>query len=344
MFSKVLFVRIQALHFNIKTMIRNKNFNSFSGNFIYDKAVPKNHYLRKINELVNWTPIAQKLSACYKGKFQLGASAINPVTMFKMLLLGYIYNVSDRKIEILCNDSITYKYFIEIAIDEKAPDHASLSVFRKRIINHYGDSSVFEEMFTYILQQISKHQDIEFGEIQLIDSKHQTARVSKYRKTKHNKKDSDNDKKKKLKSDIDPDATLGVKTSLKYTDAEGNSINNFKTFFGYKSHCSIESKNNLITSCILSTGKDADGNYFEPLLWKDLSRRGMASIYGADKGYDWGDIHMLLQELEIGDAILLKETRLKDDKRCAIWHKLSNTQAYKKGKKTDIKLKELLEN
>lgn len=52
--------------------------------------------------------------------------------MLKMLLLSYLYNLSGRDTERLCNDSVSFKYFIELALDQTAPGHSSLSVFGQR--------------------------------------------------------------------------------------------------------------------------------------------------------------------------------------------------------------------
>jgi hypothetical protein len=40
---------------------------SFYGEMVYDRAVPKEHFLRKLNEVVDWRPFTQKLLRYYKG-------------------------------------------------------------------------------------------------------------------------------------------------------------------------------------------------------------------------------------------------------------------------------------
>jgi len=332
-------------------MIRQKGFNSFFGNFTYKQLVPKNHFLRKVNELINWLPVIQKITPCYKGKFTLGASALNPITLFKMMFLGYLYDISDRDLERLCNDTISFKYFIEIAIDESAPDHSTLSLFRKRIIKHYGDESCFESIFIELLEQIMDT-DIKLGNIQAIDSKQINARASKHRQNKKTKKQQEKERKtnnkrkangKKLKDfrskcDIDKEASIGCKGVEKQTTKDGKKVEMLKWFFGYKAHCSVESNYDLITSAILTAGNKADGNYFEPLLWKDMSLRGEVKGYTADRGYDYGDNHFLLNQLEFDDGIYLKGTRLKDDKMHAIWHTLNDSREHKEAKSHRFKV------
>ena len=281
----------------------------------------------------------------------MGASALNPLTLFKMMFLGYLYDLSDRDLERMCNDTISFKYFIEIGIDEQAPDHSTLSLFRKRIIQHYGDESAFEAIFVELLGQIMAA-GITLGSIQAIDSKQINARASKHRQYNRNKTAKAKAAKinreheqagKKVKDcrsrkEIDPEATVGCKGTEKKQTKDGQTVEMNKWFFGYKAHCSVESNHDLITSAILTTGNKDDGSYFEPLLLKDVALRGFASGYTADKGYDYGDNHFLLNQLDIDDGIYLKESRLKEDKMHAIWHTLNDSNAHQKTKKHRFKV------
>ena len=59
---------------------------------LYDMIVPKDHILRKIRELVDFSFIYDEL----KNKYCLdnGRNAKNPILLFKYLLLKYLYNLS----------------------------------------------------------------------------------------------------------------------------------------------------------------------------------------------------------------------------------------------------------
>jgi hypothetical protein len=194
--------------------------------------------------------------------------------------------------------------------------------------------------------------DIEVGDIQIIDSKHMNARVSKHRKSgkneKQKKKEEEINEKRKAEGkdpkdfrttkEIDSEAGSGCKGYEKKKSKDGKIVETGKWFYGYKANCSIENKNDLITSCILSSGNRPDGEYFEPLFWKDIERRGLADIYSADKGYDWGDNHFLLNQMEVGDAVILNDYRLKDDALHAIWKNIAESEEYKQGKKERYKV------
>ena len=58
--------------------------------------------------------------------------------MLKMLLLCYLWNVSERMIEILANDSLSIGLFLGLGADEKSPDHSTLTLFKNRLVENAG--------------------------------------------------------------------------------------------------------------------------------------------------------------------------------------------------------------
>lgn len=305
-------------------MLRNKKFNSWTGKSMYEAIVPENHYLRKLNGIVNWATLAEGIFSCYKGEFQTGSSPISPVTLLKMIFLSYLYDKSDRETERYCNENIPWKYFIEIAIDERAPDHSSLTRFRDRIIRRYGGAGYFETLFEKVLRLIAAHPDINFGDSQIIDSSAVEAKVSRFRG-----KDAE---------PRDPDARTGCKGTEKKKDRNGNMAEIPKYFFGYKKHSSAENLHRFVTSTVVTSGEKADNALFPDLLWHDIAVRGIPAGCYADKGYDDGENHLLLNSLDMGDGIILRNFRLKDDALHAVWHMIAESDFYKKRKKERYKI------
>jgi len=309
-------------------MLKNKHFNGFHSQIIYDRIVPKNHFLRKLDELVDWEYLCQDIFAVYKGGFEIGATAISPITMFKMLLLSYLYNLSVRETERVCEDRISFKWFLEIGVEETAPDHSSVSRFQDRILKYYGDAEFFKKLFDKVIRVISDHPNIRFGESQIIDSTHIIAKVSAVKKKKDDDKDDRDDDNQNGRMIIDKDASWGCKGNQEKIDHTGKKVLVPKFFFGYKKHSSIENKHRFIISTIVSTGKESDNKYMEPLLWQDIGKKGHIKGFYADKGYDDGELHVLLSELELEDGIILKDSRFKDKKLRAVWDKIANTKFY----------------
>ena len=51
-----------------------------------------------------------------------------------MHLIAYLYDLSKQDTETYMNENIPAKNFVRLAIDEKAPDHSTLTVFRERLV------------------------------------------------------------------------------------------------------------------------------------------------------------------------------------------------------------------
>lgn len=96
---------------------------------LYDLVVPKDNLLRKINELVDFSFIFNEL----KDKYCLdnGRNAIDPIRMFKYLLLKAIYDLSDVDVVERSKYDMSFKYFLDMAPEEPVIEPSSLTKFRK---------------------------------------------------------------------------------------------------------------------------------------------------------------------------------------------------------------------
>jgi hypothetical protein len=84
---------------------------SFHGSFLYEQAIPQGHFLVKLNQVIDWTGFTKKLLRYYKGLGKIGQAPYNPTLILKMLLLSYLFNISERQTEAVVNDSLSAKYF-----------------------------------------------------------------------------------------------------------------------------------------------------------------------------------------------------------------------------------------
>lgn len=96
---------------------------------IYDIVVPKDNLLRKVNELVDFSFVYDEL----KDKYCLdnGRNAIDPIRMFKYILLKSIYELSDVDIVERSKYDMSFKYFLDMAPEEAVIEPSSLTKFRK---------------------------------------------------------------------------------------------------------------------------------------------------------------------------------------------------------------------
>lgn len=96
---------------------------------LYDLIVPKDNILRKINELVDFSFVYEELKDNYC--LDNGRNAINPIRMFKYLLLKVIYDLSDVDIVERSKYDMSFKYFLDMAPEEGVIDPSLLTKFRK---------------------------------------------------------------------------------------------------------------------------------------------------------------------------------------------------------------------
>ena len=83
----------------------------------------------------------------------MGRPSIVPGVYFRMLLVGFFEGIdSERGIAWRCSDSLGLREFLGFALDEKTPDHSSLSIIRRRI-----DLETHHAIFAWVLMVLEDH-------------------------------------------------------------------------------------------------------------------------------------------------------------------------------------------
>jgi transposase, IS5 family len=294
---------------------------SFFGNYLYDQIVPQEHFLRKLLQIIDWDQFTRKLIQLYKGEGVVGRPPFDPQLLLKVELIAYLYHLSERQVEVHINENLPAKFFVGLAVDQKAPDHSTLAVFRERLIQR-GKLKIFEEMLDEILLMAMQN-GVQLGTLQLVDSVHSVANVNTSK---------DQSRQNKGKGPHDPDAHWGAKHKRKVKTEDGKEEVQTEYFYGYKAHISMNSESGLITSLEVTSGEAFDGDHFCCLVDHDLEQKLPVETYAADKGYDDGDNHYYLDLLGLHSAIRLRRNRIhKKDKNKQVWVNLINTPEYKQG-------------
>lgn len=96
---------------------------------LYDLIVPKDNMLRQMNELVDFSFVYNELKQNYC--LDNGRIAIDPLRMFKYLLLKTIFELSDADLVERSRYDMSFKYFLQMAPEEAVIDSSSLTKFRK---------------------------------------------------------------------------------------------------------------------------------------------------------------------------------------------------------------------
>lgn len=315
-----------------KIRFKKDTSNSFFGHFLYDQVLPQDHFLVRLKNEVPWQRLTRKLIKAYKGQGEYGPSPYSPDKILRMLLVPYLFNISEREAEQVVRFNLLAKYFVGLGVDELPPDHSTLTVFKERLLEYQGKKA-WENLFNQIIV-LAKEKGIRFGKIQIIDSTHTTADVNKEKDQQRVKKEG--------KSPRDPEASLKTKGEKKARTKKGRLVKIKDQIYGYKAHTSFNHKTNLITSLKITTAKRDDGKQFQTLVNKDR-RLGIArgsedqekkTIYTADKAYDDGDNHEFLKARSLISAIQLKKTRIqKKDNNKEGWLKMINSADYQEAVK-----------
>ena len=301
---------------------------SFYGKFLYEQVIPKDHFLVKLKEVIDWSSYTKKFITYYKGKGEIGQAPYNPTTILKMLLVSYLYNISERQTEVVVNENLPTKFFVGLGVNEKSPDHSTLTLFKNRLIENRG-IKVYEELFNEIII-IAMEKGVKFGRIQVIDSVHTIANVNLIK---------DDKRKRDGKAARDADARWGTKGNKIVIGKDGKKHKEQEYYYGYKDQVSLNAETELITSVTPGWAGDWDGHGLKDLVEKDLSKGIALKTVAADKGYDDGENHYYLQEKGINSAIRLKKNRTqkKDDNKKG-WLKLVEYPAYQEGLKQRYKI------
>jgi IS5 family transposase len=301
---------------------------SFFGGYVYDRIVPDRHFLRQLNELVDWHIFAEKLVDLYRGKARTGRPPYNPAVILKMLLLSYLYNLSERQTEVHVNDSLSAKYFLGLAIDEAAPDHSTLTAFKRRIVRQGGE--VLLEALLVEVVRTAQRQGVVFGSIQVVDSTYTVADVNVAKEDRRRKGEG--------KPPRDDGARWGGKRRRR-RGKKGQKGSDTEWTYGYKMHNCLNAQSEMITSIVVTSASRPDGKQFPKLVQKDRELGLSAEIYSADRGYDDGENHYLLETLGMQSAIHLNDYRTqKKDRNKEVWITLKQSPGYRAGQRERYKI------
>jgi IS5 family transposase len=302
---------------------------SFFGNLVYERAVPGSHFLRHLERVVEWGVFTERLIRLYVGLGEEGRPPYEPAVMLKMLLLSYLYNLSERQTEVYVNDSLSGKCFLGLAVDEPAPDHSTLTAFKGRIVER-GKEVELKALLEEIVR-MAREQGVEFGAIQVVDSTHSVADVNVEKDERRQEKGG--------KEARDEGARWGVKHKRRSRNEQGEQVEQAEYFYGYKMHTSMNAEAEMITSVVVTAGNGLDGKQFAQLVARDAEQELPVETYAGDRGYDDTENHYLLEEQGKHSALKLNTYRTqKKDSNKEVWVALVQTDEYQAGQKVRYKI------
>ena len=105
-----------------------------------------------------------------------GRPAIDPVVLFKMLFIGYLFGVrSERQLVREVEVNVAYRWFLGLRLTDKVPDASTFSQNRRR---RFAGTGIEQEIFDAIVEQAIEHKLIG-GRVLYTDSTHLKANANK---------------------------------------------------------------------------------------------------------------------------------------------------------------------
>lgn len=113
-----------------------------------DELVPKDHILRKIRDVIDFSFIDELTEPYYSEK---GRPSVDPQVLIRMMLIGYLFGIdSERRLCVEVHLNLAYRWFCDLSLEDKVPNH---STFSKNRHGRFGGKDLFKQLFYKIVEQ-----------------------------------------------------------------------------------------------------------------------------------------------------------------------------------------------
>lgn len=259
--------------------------------------VPPEHLLRKIDKAISFSFIHDKVKELYCE--DNGRPAVDPVVLFKMLFIGYLFGIrSERQLIREIEVNVAYRWFLGFTLTAKIPHASTFSQNRRR---RFNDSPVYQDIFDEIVLQAVKRRMVN-GKTLYTDSTHLKASANKGKYNKAEVLKSIRDYVDALDQAIDEDRRAHGKKSLpsrestpetkeikvSTTDPDsGHMVRDGKPKgFFYLDHRTVDGRCGLITDTFVTPGNVHDSQPYLDRLDRQGKRFGFTTkAVGLDAGY-----------------------------------------------------------
>jgi transposase len=265
-----------------------------------ETLVPADHLVRKIAKAIDLEFIRERVAHLYSP--DNGRPALDPVVLFKCLLLGYLFGIrSERQLMREVQVNVAYRWFLGLRLTDKVPDASTLSQNRRR---RFAESGIYQTIFDEIVLQAMGRGMVE-GRVLYTDSTHLKANANKgkfdvmqvaeppsaYLEQLEAAVQADREAsgKKPLKQRDDDDSappTKEIKVSRTDPDSGFMVRDEKPKGFFYLDHRTVDGKHAIITDTYATAGNVHDSQPYLRRLDRQLQRFGFApDMVGLDAGY-----------------------------------------------------------
>jgi transposase/NAD-dependent dihydropyrimidine dehydrogenase PreA subunit len=262
-----------------------------------EELVPSDHLLRKIDQRLDFDFIRDRVRGLYCP--DNGRPAIDPVVLFKMLFIGYLFGIrSERQLVREIEVNVAYRWFLGMGLRDRVPNHSTISQNRRR---RFHESDIYQAIFDEIVFQAVRRHLVD-GRTLYTDSTHLKANANKNKFEKKDVEKSTRDYLDELEADINRDrqahgkkplksgsaAPATKETKVSTTDPESGYMfreGKPKGFF-YLDHRTVDARHNIITDSHVTAGNVHDSIPYLSRLDRQIGRFGFeVESVGLDAGY-----------------------------------------------------------
>ena len=269
-----------------------------------ESLIPENHLLRKIDRTVSFNFIYDLLAPYYPAT---GRPSVDPVSMFKMLLIGYLYGIkSERRLVEEVQLNIAYRWFCGFELDDAIPDHSTFSKTRTR---KWQQSDLFQKVFCEIVKQCIDSGLID-GEAMAADGSYIPANVSR-----ESWIDVEIEVEQSMQSYLDsldeelsnqpgfkkpPTRIARKRRTTSQTDPDCGYINHGnKRGIGYLMEATVDCKHGILTGVDVYPANEKESTLVLRHLERQINLGVPMKRLALDRGYETGAVHRGLELLGI---------------------------------------------
>ena len=127
-------------------MIQAGLFDLFSAYARLDKCTDP---LIKLNAIIDWELFRPQLQRIRKNDI-VGCKGYDVVTMFKIIILQALYNLSDDAMEYMLRDRLSFMRFLGFTMTDKVPDAKTIWKFREQLTEAKLIKPLFNKFGEYL--------------------------------------------------------------------------------------------------------------------------------------------------------------------------------------------------
>ena len=276
-----------------------------------EDIVPEEHLVRKLDRYIDFKFIYKLVEPYYC--HDNGRASIDPVILFKIMFLSYIFGIRSirqtiREIQV----NTAYRWFLGLNLTDPVPHFSTIS---KNYIRRFKDTLIFEEIFDNIVHQALKKELIDAQEF-FSDSTHIKANANKKKfKRGYVLKDARKYAKEVLEEvnvlreeegktpfDDNDKGPQEHEQKISTTDPDSGYMyrDNKPEGFFYLDHRTVDGKHNIIIDSYVTPGNVMDSTVYIERQRTIRQRFNLKpQAVALDAGYDTNEIHKYFHDENI---------------------------------------------